>query len=40
MAVGSDNPLQSFFFLKGIFVQDGSSGTRFDHGQFEIKTSI
>ena len=26
------------FFLKGIFVQEGSSGTRFDHGQFEIKT--
>ena len=25
-------------FLKGIFVQEGSSGTRFDHGQFEIKT--
>ena len=25
-------------FLKGIFVQKGSSGTRFDHGQFEIKT--
>ena len=24
--------------LKGIFVQEGSSGTRFDHGQFEIKT--
>ena len=21
-----------------IFVQEGSSGTRFDHGQFEIKT--
>ena len=25
------------FFLKGIFVQERSSGTRFDHGQFEIK---
>ena len=25
-------------FLKGIFVQEGSSGTRFDHGQYEIKT--
>ena len=25
------------FFLKGIFVQEGSSGTRFDHDQFEIK---
>ena len=25
-------------FLKGIYVQEGSSGTRFDHGQFEIKT--
>ena len=25
------------FFLKGIFVQ-GSSGTRFNHGQFEIRT--
>ena len=24
--------------LKGIFVQKGSSGTRFDHGQFEIET--
>ena len=26
------------FCLKGIFVQKGSSGTCFDHGQFEIKT--
>ena len=34
--VGSDDPLQNF--LKGIFAQEGSSGTRFDHGQFEIKT--
>ena len=25
-------------FSKGIFVQEGSNGTRFDHGQFEIKT--
>ena len=23
--------------LKGIFIQEGSSGSRFDHGQFEIK---
>ena len=28
----------SKFFLKGIFVQKGLSGTRFEHGQFEIKT--
>ena len=34
--VGSKDPPQ--FFLKGIFVQEGSSGTRFDHGQFEMKT--
>ena len=34
--VGSEDPLQNFF--KGIFVQEGSSGTRFDHGLFEIKT--
>ena len=34
--VGSEDQLQ--IFLKGIFVQEGSSGTRFDHGQFEIKT--
>ena len=26
------------FFLKGIFVQEGSGGTHFDQGQFEIKT--
>ena len=26
-----------FFFFKGIFVQEGSSGTLFEHGQFEIK---
>ena len=25
-------------FLKCIFVQEGSSGSRFDHGRFEIKT--
>ena len=25
-------------FLNGIFVQEGSSESRFDHGQFEIKT--
>ena len=34
---GLKTQLQNFF-LKGIFVQEGSSGTRFDHGQFEIKT--
>ena len=33
--VGSEDPLQHF--LKGIFVQEGSSGTRFDHGQFKLK---
>ena len=32
VTVGSKEPLQ--FFLKGIFVEEGSSGTRFDHGQF------
>ena len=26
--------------LKGISVQEGSNGTRFDHGQFEIKTFL
>ena len=26
--------------LKGIFAQEGSSGTHFDHGQFEIKPSL
>ena len=36
VTVGSEDQLQ--FFLKGIFVQEGSSGTCFDHGQFEIKT--
>ena len=34
--VGSEDQLQ--IFLRGIFVQEGSSGTHFDHGQFEIKT--
>ena len=32
----SEDPLQKN--LKGIFVQEGSSGTRFDHGQLKIKT--
>ena len=27
-----------FVFAKGVFVQEGSSGTRFEHDQFEIKT--
>ena len=27
-----------FFFLRSKFVQKGTSGTYFDHGQFEIKT--
>ena len=31
--VGSEDPLQKF--LNGLFVQEGSSGTRFDHGKFE-----
>ena len=34
--VGSEDLLQKN--LKGIFDQEGSSGTRFDHGRFEIKT--
>ena len=34
--MGSGDPLQKF--LKGIFVQEESSGTRFDRGQIEIKT--
>ena len=40
VAVGSEAPLQFFFFFffKGTFVQEGSRGTHFDHGQFEIKT--
>ena len=38
VTVGSEDPLQ--IFLKGIFVQEGSSGTRSDHGQFEIKSSL
>ena len=32
--VGSEEPLQ--FFFKGHIVKEGSSGTYFDHGQFEI----
>ena len=36
VTVGSEDPFQKF--PKGIFVQEGSSGTRFDHGQLEIKT--
>ena len=36
VTVGSEDQLQNV--LKGIFVQEGSSGTRFDHGQFDIKT--
>ena len=27
-----------FNFLKGIIIQEGSSGAHFDHGQFEINT--
>ena len=34
--VGSEDQLQKCF--KGIYVQEGSSGTCFDHGQFEFKT--
>ena len=34
--MGSEDPLQNL--LKGIFVQEGSSGGHFGHGQFEIKT--
>ena len=36
VTMGSEDYLQ--FFLKDIFVQEGSSETRFDHGQFKIKT--
>ena len=36
VTVWSEDPLQKI--LKGTFVQEGSSGTRFDHGQFEIIT--
>ena len=36
VTVGTEDPLQ--IFSKGVFVQEGSSGTCFDHGQFEIKT--
>ena len=39
ITVGSEDLLQDFF-LKGIFVQEGSSGTRYDHGQFELKPSL
>ena len=40
VAVGSEDQLQfSFFlFLRAYFVQEGSSGTHFIHGQFEMKT--
>ena len=34
--MGSEDPLQNI--LKGIFVQEGSGGTRSDHGHFEIQT--
>ena len=34
--VGSEDQLQ--FLLKGMFVQEGSSETGFNHGKFEIKT--
>ena len=36
VTVGSEDQLQNF--LKGVFVQERSSGTCFDHGQFEVKT--
>ena len=36
VTVGSETHFKDF--LKGIFVQEGSCGTHFDHGQFEIKT--
>ena len=36
VTMGSEDQLR--IFLKGIFVQEGLSGTRFDPGQFEIKT--
>ena len=35
--MGSKDALQNLF-SKDIFAQEGSSGTRFDHGQFENKT--
>ena len=38
MTVGTEDQLQ--IFLKGTLVQEGSSGTRFDHGQFEIETFL
>ena len=34
MTVGSEDQLQ--IFLKGIFVQEGSSGTNFDHGNLKL----
>ena len=37
VTVRSEDPL-TFFFSTDIFVQEGSSGTHFDRGQFEIKT--
>ena len=37
--VGSEDQHQ-FFFLKGIFVQEGSNGTCFDHGQLKLKPSL
>ena len=36
--VGSEDSLQNF--PKGIFVQEGSKGTSFDHDQFEIKNFL
>ena len=36
VTVGSEGPFQKFW--KGIFVQEGSSWTHCDHGQFEIRT--
>ena len=39
VTIVSEDPLH-FFFSKGIFVQVRSSGTRFDHGQFELKPSL
>ena len=38
VTVGSEN--FSIYFLKSIFVQEGSSGTRFDYGQFEIRPAL
>ena len=36
MTMGSEDTLN--IVLKGKIVQNGSSGTCFDHGQFDIKT--